>query len=156
MAKTFSDFSQLKALKKDLPQEAPKAAPTLAEPKKRQRTTILKTKEEIQAQQEGFKKEGFDIGEAEACVTPVHIKGGVAQATKMAKDLRENYRIFCSVVVYPVIPKGMVIFRIVCTAAHTMEDVEYTLKAFKEIKAKLDAGYYDGDDVAAMTVMSAE
>ena len=106
--------------------------------------------------QEGFKKEGFDIGEAEACVTPVHIKGGVAQATKMAKDLRENYRIFCSVVVYPVIPKGMVIFRIVCTAAHTMEDVEYTLKAFKEIKAKLDAGYYDGDDVAAMTVMSAE
>ena len=97
-------------------------------------------------------KEGFDIGEAEACVTPVHIKGGVAQATKMAKDLRENYKIFCSVVVYPVIPKGMVIFRIVSTAAHTMEDVEYTLKAFKEIKAKLDAGAYDGDDIAAMTV----
>ena len=102
--------------------------------------------------QDGFKKEGFDIGEAEACVTPVHIKGGVAQATKMAKDLRENYKIFCSMVVYPVIPKGMVIFRIVSTAAHTMEDVEYTLKAFKEIKAKLDAGAYDGDDIAAMTV----
>ena len=102
--------------------------------------------------QEGFKKEGFDIGEAQACVTPVHIKGGVAQATKMAKDLRENYRIFCSMVIYPVIPKGMVIFRIVSTAAHTMEDVNYTLNAFKEIKAKLDAGEYDGDDVAAMTV----
>ena len=102
--------------------------------------------------QTGFVKEGFDIGEAEACVTPVHIKGGVAQATKMAKDLRENYKIFCSVVVYPVIPKGMVIFRIVSTAAHTMEDVEYTLNAFKEIKAKLDAGAYDGDDIAAMTV----
>ena len=102
--------------------------------------------------QDGFRKEGFDIGEAEACVTPVHIKGGVAQATKMAKDLRENYKIFCSMVVYPVIPKGMVIFRIVSTAAHTMEDVEYTLKAFKEIKAKLDAGAYDGDDIAAMTV----
>ena len=102
--------------------------------------------------QDGFRKEGFDIGEAQACVTPVHIKGGVAQATKMAKDLRENYRIFCSMVIYPVIPKGMVIFRIVCTAAHTMEDVEYTLKAFKEIKAKLDAGAYDGDDIAAMTV----
>ncbi|MDD7010117.1 MAG: pyridoxal phosphate-dependent aminotransferase family protein [Candidatus Cryptobacteroides sp.] len=102
--------------------------------------------------QDGFRKEGFDIGEAEACVTPVHIKGGVAQATKMAKDLRENYRIFCSVVIYPVIPKGMVIFRIVSTAAHSMEDVEYTLKAFKEIKAKLDAGYYDGEDLAEMTI----
>ena len=100
----------------------------------------------------GFKDEGFDIGEAEACVTPVHIKGGIAQATKMAKDLRENYRIFCSMVIYPVIPKGMIIFRIVSTAAHTMEDVEYTLKVFKEIKAKLDAGLYDGDDIAAMTV----
>ena len=102
--------------------------------------------------QKGFRDEGFDIGEAEACVTPVHIKGGVAQATKMAKDLRENYRIFCSMVIYPVIPKGMIIFRIVSTAAHTMEDVEYTLNAFKEIKAKLDAGAYDGDDIAAMTV----
>jgi len=102
--------------------------------------------------QDGFRKEGFDIGEAEACVTPVHIRGGVAQATKMAKDLRENYRIFCSIVVYPVIPPGMVIFRIVSTAAHSMEDVEYTLKAFKEIKAKLDAGAYDGDEVAAMTI----
>ena len=102
--------------------------------------------------QDGFKKEGFDIGEAEACVTPVRILGGTAQATKMAKYLRENYRIFCSIVVYPVIPKGMVIFRIVSTAAHTMEDVNYTLNAFKEIKAKLDAGYYDGDDVAAMTI----
>ena len=101
--------------------------------------------------QDGFRKEGFDIGEAEACVTPVHIRGGVAQATQMAKDLRENYRIFCSIVVYPVIPPGMVIFRIVSTAAHTMEDVEYTLKAFKEIKAKLDAGVYD-DEVAAMTI----
>lgn len=102
--------------------------------------------------QDGFRKEGFDIGEAEACVTPVHIKGGVAQATKMAKDLRENYKIFCSIVIYPVIPKGMVIFRIVSTAAHTMEDVDYTLNAFKEIRAKLDAGEYDGDDIAGMTI----
>lgn len=102
--------------------------------------------------QDGFRKEGFDIGEAQACVTPVHIRGGVGQATRMAKDLRENYRIFCSVVIYPVIPKGMVIFRIVSTAAHTMEDVDRTLSAFKEIKAKLDAGEYDGDEVAAMTI----
>ncbi len=70
----------------------------------------------------------------------------------MVKDLRENYHIFCSVVVYPVIPKGMVIFRIVSTAAHTMEDVEYTLNTFKEIKKKLDEGYYDGDDIASMTI----
>ncbi len=102
--------------------------------------------------QEGFVEAGFDIGEAQACVTPVHIHGGIAQATKMAKDLRENYRIFCSMVIYPVIPKGMVIFRIVSTAAHTMEDVNYTLNAFKEIKAKLDAGAYDGDDIAGMTI----
>ncbi len=111
-----------------------------------------KCKAITKAIQEGFSKEGFDIGEAQACVTPVHIKGGIAQATKMAKDLRENYRIFCSMVIYPVIPKGMIIFRIVSTAAHSMEDVEYTLRAFKEIKAKLDAGLYDGDDIAEMTV----
>ncbi len=102
--------------------------------------------------QKGFVELGFDIGEAEACVTPIHIHGGVAQATKMVKDLRENYRIFCSAVVYPVIPKGMVIFRIVSTAAHTMEDVNYTLNAFKEIREKLNAGLYDGDDFETMTV----
>ena len=104
--------------------------------------------------QEGFKKLGFDIGEAQACVIPIHIDGGgVAQATKIAMDLRENYRIFCSMVIYPVIPKGMVIFRIVCTAAHTDEDIAYTLNAFKEIKQKLDAGAYDGDDIAVKTIM---
>lgn len=102
--------------------------------------------------QDGFRAEGFDIGEAEACVTPVHIKGGVAQATKIAKDLREHYRIFCSMVIYPVIPKGMIIFRIVSTAVHTMEDVRCTLDAFRTIKDKLDRGLYDGDDIAAMTV----
>ncbi len=104
------------------------------------------------ALQDGFRKEGFDIGPAEACVSPVHIKGGVGQATKMAKDLRENYKIFCSIVIYPVIPKGMIIFRIIATAAHTLADVDYTLKAFKEIREKLDKGVYDGDDIAAMTV----
>ena len=104
------------------------------------------------ALQDGFRKEGFDIGPAEACVSPVHIKGGIAQATKIVKDLRENYRIFCSIVIYPVIPKGMIIFRIIATAAHTLEDVDYTLNAFKEIRSKLDAGVYDGDDIAVMTV----
>ena len=106
------------------------------------------------ALQDGFRNLGFEIGPAEACVTPVQIKGGVGQASRMAVDLRENYGIFCSVVIYPVIPKGMVIFRIISTAAHSMEDVERTLKAFTEVRAKLDAGYYDGDegDIVDMAV----
>ena len=102
--------------------------------------------------QDGFRNMGFDIGPAEACVTPVHVKGDVVQATNIAKDLRENYRIFCSVVTYPVIPKGMIIFRIIPTAAHTLEDVEYTLNAFKEVKEKLDKGLYDGTEVPNMCI----
>ena len=65
----------------------------------------------------------------------------------MAVDLRENYGIFCSIVVYPVIPKGMIIFRIIPTAAHSMEDVEYTLKTFAEVRAKLERGEYDGTEI---------
>lgn len=104
------------------------------------------------ALQEGFRNLGLDIGPAEACVTPVHVHGDVAQATNIAMDLRENYRIFCSVVTYPVIPKGMIIFRIIPTAAHTMEQVDYTLKAFAEVKDKLAKGYYDGDEVPNMAI----
>ena len=104
------------------------------------------------ALQNGFRELGFDIGPAEACVTPVAIKGGVGQATKMAVDLRENYGIFCSIVIYPVIPKGMIIFRVIPTAAHSMEDVEYTLKTFAEIRAKLERGEYDGDDIVDMAI----
>lgn len=95
--------------------------------------------------QQGFRDLSFEIGPAEACVTPVHIYGGVEQAMNMALDLRENYKIFCSIVVYPVIPPGMVIFRIIPTAAHSVEDVDYTLNAFKEIREKLQAGNYDKD-----------
>lgn len=102
--------------------------------------------------QSGFRKLGFEIGPAEACVTPVMIKGGVYQAANMAKDLRENYHIFCSVVTYPVIPKGMVIFRIIPTAAHSLEDVEYTLKAFSEMREKLNQGYYDADELPDMHI----
>jgi glycine C-acetyltransferase len=104
------------------------------------------------ALQDGFRNMGFDIGPAEACVTPVHVKGDVVQATNIAMDLRENYRIFCSVVTYPVIPKGMIIFRIIPTAAHSMEDVNYTLNAFKEVKEKLDKGVYDGTEVPNMAI----
>ena len=104
------------------------------------------------ALQNGFRNLGFDIGPAEACVTPVHQEGDVAQASNIAKDLRENYRIFCSIVTYPVIPKGMIIFRIIPTAAHTMEQVEYTLNAFAEVKEKLAKGYYDSDEVPNMAI----
>ncbi len=97
--------------------------------------------------QDGFRNLGFDIGPAEACVSPVHIYGGVPQATAMAYELREKYKIFCSIVVYPVIPPGMIIFRIISTAAHSIEDVDYTLNAFKEIKEKLDNGYYDNCEI---------
>ena len=104
------------------------------------------------ALQKGFRDLGFDIGPAEACVTPVHVFGDVVQATNIAMDLRENYRIFCSVITYPVIPKGMIIFRIIPTAAHSMDDVNYTLNAFKEVKEKLDKGYYDGTEVPNMRI----
>ena len=102
--------------------------------------------------QDGFRNMGFDIGPAQACVTPVHIMGGVAQATLMAQDLRENYRIFCSIVTYPVIPVGMVIFRIIPTAAHSIEDVDYTLNAFKQIREKLQNGEYDNKPMPDLVI----
>jgi len=93
--------------------------------------------------QEGFRALGYEIGPAEACVTPVHLACGINQASNIAVDLRERYHIFCSIVTYPVIPPGMLIFRIIPTAAHTMEDVEYTLDAFRDIKERLGRGEYD-------------
>lgn len=99
------------------------------------------------ALQDGFRNLGFDIGLAQACVTPVFIKGNIPQATNIVVDLRENYGIFCSVVTYPVIPKGLLMFRIIPTAAHTLEDVDYTLKAFSEVREKLEKGFYDSDEI---------
>jgi glycine C-acetyltransferase len=93
--------------------------------------------------QKGFRELGFDIGPAEACVTPVLVKAGVNSAANIAVALREEYHIFCSVVIYPVIPPGMVIFRIIPTAAHSMADVERTLAAFKDMKERLDRGEFD-------------
>ena len=93
--------------------------------------------------QEGFRELGYEIGPAEACVTPVHLYCGVNQASNIAVDLRENYGIFCSIVTYPVIPPGMLIFRIIPTAAHSIEDVDRTLAAFKDIKERLARGEYD-------------
>ncbi|MBR4806163.1 MAG: aminotransferase class I/II-fold pyridoxal phosphate-dependent enzyme [Bacteroidales bacterium] len=96
------------------------------------------------ALQNGLRKMGYDIGPAEACITPVFIHGTVPEATNILVDLRENYNIFCSVVVYPVVPQGVIMFRLICTQMHQMEHVEYTLKAFAEIKEKHAKGLYSG------------
>jgi len=100
--------------------------------------------------QNGLKERGFDIGKTDTPVTPVYMKGGVEEATAMVMDIRENYRIFCSIVVYPVIPKGHIIYRLIPTAAHTDEDIQQTLKAFSETKAKLDAGEYKVEAIPDM------
>ena len=92
--------------------------------------------------QKGLKERGFDIGNTNTPVTPVYMKGGVEEATSMCMDLRENYKVFTSIVVYPVIPKGHIIYRLIPSAAHNDEDIEITLKAFSETKEKLDAGEY--------------
>jgi glycine C-acetyltransferase len=114
------------------------------------RLELLKTQPQLKAKlwenalrlQKGLKERGFDIGKTNTMVTPVYMKGGVEEATAMVTDLRENYHIFCSIVVYPVIPKGHIIYRLIPTATHTEQDIEDTLRAFSETKAKLDAGAY--------------
>ncbi len=96
----------------------------------------------VNALQKGFRDRGFNIGDTASPVTPVYMKGGVEEATNLVVDLRENHNLFCSVVVYPVIPKGEIILRIIPTAAHTLEDVEYTLNCFDKVRGKLEAGEY--------------
>ncbi len=122
------------------------------------RLELLKTQPELKEQlwknalklQKGLKERGFDTGNTNTMVTPVYMKGGLEEATAMVMDLRENYHIFCSIVVYPVIPKGHIIFRLIPTAAHTDQDIEETLKAFSETKAKLDAGAYKAEMIPDM------
>ena len=96
----------------------------------------------VNALQDGFRKNGFDIGGTLSPVTPVYMKGGVEEATNIVVDLRENYNLFCSVVVYPVIPKGEIILRIIPTAVHTLDDVKYTLDCFAKCRGKLESGEY--------------
>jgi glycine C-acetyltransferase len=100
--------------------------------------------------QNGLKGKGFDIGKTDSVVTPIYMKGGVEEATVMVSDLRENYNIFCSIVVYPVIPKGHIIYRLIPTAVHTDEDIAQTLNAFEQTKQKLDAGAYQGVEIPQM------
>jgi len=104
--------------------------------------------------QNGLKEKGFDIGKTDSPVTPVYMKGGVEEATAMVMDLRENYGIFASIVVYPVIPKGHIIYRLIPSAAHTDQDIEATLRAFEETKKKLDAGEYKVESIPDMAEYS--
>lgn len=97
----------------------------------------------VNALQKGLKERGFDIGTTTSPVTPVILKGTETEAVRMIMDLRENYGIFCSIVIYPVVPKDIMMLRIIPTASHTLEDVNYTLKAFEEVSVKLKNGSYD-------------
>ncbi|WP_026135434.1 aminotransferase class I/II-fold pyridoxal phosphate-dependent enzyme [Nafulsella turpanensis] len=99
--------------------------------------------------QSGLKEKGFNIGTTESPVTPVFLKGALSEATILNKDLRENFNIFCSVVIYPVVPKDVIMLRLIPTASHTLADVEETITAFTEIKRKLDSGEYQNHEYAA-------
>jgi len=99
----------------------------------------------------GLRERGFTIGDSQSPPTPVLFKGGVGEAANMSMDLRENYHIFCSVVIYPVVPKDVIMFRIIPTAAHSLADVEETLTAFSALKTKLDSGFYRKEELVSVT-----
>lgn len=123
------------------------------------RLELLKTKPELRdnlkrimmAIKDGLKAKGFVTGDSQSPPTPVLFKGGVGEAANMAMDLRENYGIFCSVVIYPVVPKDVIMFRIIPTASHTLADVEETLQAFTALKSKLDTGFYRKEQLVSVT-----
>ena len=109
----------------------------------------------VNALQGGLKERGFDIGTTQSCVTPVFLKGSIPEAMALVKDLRENHGIFCSIVVYPVIPKGLILLRMIPTASHTLEDVEETLNAFEAIRERLDNGTYKRLSASVAAAMGA-
>lgn len=98
--------------------------------------------ENVNALQNGLKEKGFNIGDTNTCVTPVYLEGSIPEAMVMVNDLRENYSVFLSIVVYPVIPKGIILLRMIPTATHTMEDINLTLSAYEAIRVKLENGTY--------------
>lgn len=116
-----------------------------------QRLSLIKGKPELRSQlweitrqlQKGLKEAGLEIGNTQSPVTPVYLNGSIDQATALVRDLRETHDIFCSLVVYPVVPKGMIILRLIPTANHTKEEVDRTVIVFKQIKLNLAAGKYD-------------
>jgi glycine C-acetyltransferase len=101
------------------------------------------------ALQNGLRTAGFEIGKTNSPVTPVLMNGSIPEATNLILDLRENFNIFCSMVVYPVVPKGVIILRLIPTAVHSMDDVNYTIDAFSKIVGKLKSGQYMSDKIAA-------
>ncbi|MEN3324161.1 aminotransferase class I/II-fold pyridoxal phosphate-dependent enzyme [Mariniflexile soesokkakense] len=127
----------------------------------RKRLEMLKTMPELKnklwentnALQSGLKERGFDIGTTQSCVTPVYLKGSIPEAMALVKDLRENFGIFCSIVVYPVIPKGLILLRLIPTATHTLEDIQITLDAFDAIRTRLENGTYQRLSAAVMAAM---
>ncbi len=124
----------------------------------RKRLKMIKTMPELKDQlwtvanalQKGLVNAGFNIGTTNTQVTPVILEGGLGEATNLTLDLRENHGLFCSIVVYPVIPRGMIILRLIPTAMHTLEDVEYTIETFKKVHSKLLTGEYKSDEIAAV------
>ena len=114
------------------------------------RLELLQTKPELKDKlwenvnmlQTGLKQRGFDIGSTQSCVTPVYLEGSVPEAMALVRDLRENYQIFCSIVVYPVIPKGLILLRLIPTSSHNENDINETLDAFASIREKLKKGVY--------------
>ena len=98
--------------------------------------------ENVNALQGGLRERGLDLGNTQSCVTPVHLKGSVPQAMALIKDLRENYGVFTSIAIYPVVPKGVILLRMIPTASHTLQDVEETLEAFSAIRERLENGTY--------------
>ena len=107
----------------------------------------------VNALQSGLTERGFDIGTTQSCVTPVYLKGSIPEAMALVRDLRENYGIFCSIVVYPVVPKGIILLRMIPTATHTLEDVEITLNAFSAIRERLENGTYKRLSAAVSAAM---
>jgi glycine C-acetyltransferase len=106
----------------------------------------------VTALQSGLKAKNLNLGHTESPVTPVFFKGGVPEATQVTKDLRENHNVFCSIVTYPVVPKDVIMLRLIPTAVHTLEDVEFTINAFSTIKKNLDEGKYSDGSIASMVV----
>ncbi|MGB0165796.1 MAG: aminotransferase class I/II-fold pyridoxal phosphate-dependent enzyme [Luteibaculum sp.] len=123
----------------------------------RKRLEMIKSKPELKSKlweitnalQSGLRNAGFDLGVTNSCVTPVYLKGSLGEATNITLDLRENYNIFCSIVVYPVVPKDVILLRLIPTAVHTLEDVNYTIETFQKVQEKLQAGEYHSDKIVS-------
>ena len=122
------------------------------------RLELLQSKPELKeklwtianALQSGLKNAGFNLGTTDSQVTPVILNGELTEATNLTFDLRENYNLFCSIVVYPVVPKGIIMLRLIPTAMHTLEDVQYTIDTFAKVKGKLEKGEYHSDKIVAV------